>query len=180
MSRPHHTPFSNAAGSDAAAYTRALLELLGDRDPFDVQRQTVHALHARIDGLDEARLRTPEAPGKWSVLHVLGHLADTDLVYGYRMRMIVAQPGTPIAGYDQDAWAERLGYGEADPLQVLERLATLRRDNLAFLGCLTPAQWDCIGVHSERGEESIRLIFALLAAHDLVHLRQIDRILAAV
>jgi len=37
-----------------------------------------------------------------------------------------------------------------------------------------------VGVHGERGEESVERMVPLYAGHDLVHLRQIRRILSAV
>jgi hypothetical protein len=42
---------------------------------------------------------------------------------------------------------------------------------------LTPAQLAREGLHSERGAESAGFLLRLMAAHDLVHRRQIDRIL---
>jgi hypothetical protein len=37
-----------------------------------------------------------------------------------------------------------------------------------------------VGVHAERGEESLEHLVRLYAGHDLLHLRQIERIRAAV
>ena len=175
--------FTNPAGgtaADAAAYTAALLDLLGDRDPLAVQRTQSAALRAAVAGLTSDVLRRPEAPGKWSIVEVLQHLADTELVYGYRMRMIVAHDDPPIQGYDQDRWAGRLHYRDVDPAEALEQHDVLRRANLRFLERLAPAEWERTGIHSERGPESVRHVVRLVAAHDLLHLRQIDRIRRAV
>ena len=49
------SPFANPAGETGAAadaYTRALLDLLGDRDPFEVQEATVPALRRIVDERD--------------------------------------------------------------------------------------------------------------------------------
>ncbi|NNG16227.1 MAG: hypothetical protein HKM89_07060, partial [Gemmatimonadales bacterium] len=81
-----------------------------------------------------------------------------------------------MVGYDQDHWAQRLHHDAADVHQELERLEQLRSFNLRFLRLLHEAEWDRVGRHSERGVESVRRLFQMLAAHDLVHLRQIDRI----
>ena len=167
---------ASSASETGAAYTKALLELLGDRDPFVVQEELLPALRASLAEVDPSDLRRPEAPGKWSVLDVLCHLADSELVYGYRLRMIVAEDEPSLVGYDQDRWAQRLRYDARDPNLELERLELLRRSNLGFLRSLEDADWDRVGRHSERGVESVRRVFQLLAAHDLVHLRQIERI----
>jgi uncharacterized damage-inducible protein DinB len=167
---------ASSASETGAAYTRALLELLGDRDPFAVQEQLLPALRAHVADMSPSELRRPEAPGKWSVLDVICHLADSELIYGYRLRMIVAEDEPALVGYDQDRWAQRLHHDVAELDLELERLEQLRRFNLRFLRSLDDAEWDRIGSHSERGDESVRVLFQMLAAHDLVHLRQIERI----
>lgn len=171
--------FSNPAADAAAGatdYVRRLLMLLGDRDPLAVQRELVPWLRAAVDGLDERALRRPEGPGKWSILEVIRHLADSELVYRYRMRLIVAQPGAEVPAYDQDAWARRLRYDEDSVEGALEELAVLRDADLAWIAGLDDEELERSGVHAERGTESVRRIVRLLAAHDLVHRRQIERI----
>ena len=96
--------FSNPASDAAAAapaYVRALLELLGPRDPFDVLPELIPWLEGRLKGVPESALRRPEAPGKWSVVEILQHLADTEMVYGFRGRMILTEARPPLQGYDQ-------------------------------------------------------------------------------
>lgn len=175
--------FANPAGSaaaDAATYVRNLLALLGDREPLENLERTLEELPAAVKGLDEAALRRPEKPGKWSVLQVVQHLADSDLVWAYRVRRILADDRPAISGYDQDLWAERLRYADARLEDALEQFAAVRRANLRLLRALSPGEWSRIGIHAERGEESIAHLTKLYAAHDLVHLRQIARIRAAV
>ena len=172
-------PASGAAGQ-AAAYTNAILELLGSQDPVTVLRETPAALRRAIDGLDAPSWRLREKPGKWSIGHVLQHLADADLVWGWRMRLILAQDRPPITGYDQDAWADRLHYDESDPAESLETFRVLRRSNLRLVERASPEELTRVGVHAERGEESLAHLRRLYAGHDLLHLRQIDRIRQAV
>lgn len=167
------------ASEEAERYIARLLELLGDRDPFEVQKELVERLRELIDGLGESAVREPEAPGKWSILEVVWHLADTELVYRYRMRMSVAQPGSAIPDYDQDRWATALRYNEGGMESALQEIEALRMANLAWLGSLSDEEMDRAGVHEERGAESVRRIVKLLAAHDLVHRNQIRRIKSA-
>ncbi len=164
----------------AEAYVAALLDLLGDRDPHAVLAATPEALRAATTGMDDAARTAPEAEGKWSVHDVVAHLVDSEVVYGYRMRLIVAADRPAIPGYDQDAWAARLHYAEQPLAALLDAFTALRTLHLAWLRRLSDAELDRLGLHSERGEESVRHLTRLLAAHDLVHLRQIERIKTAV
>jgi hypothetical protein len=176
--------FSNPAGAaaiaGASAYTRALLAVLGDRDPMEVLGELIPWLAERTSGLNDRTLRRPEAPGKWSVVEVIQHLADSDLVFAYRLRMILTEEEPPLQGYDQDAWARTFRYGEVKLDTALDQLRGLRAANFHVLRGLSPAQLSRAGLHSERGPESAGFLLRLMGAHDLVHRRQIDRILSTV
>lgn len=158
------------------AYTAAILDLLGDRKPIDVLERTETALRAAVTGLSPKQLATREAPGKWSIAQVLQHLADSDLVWGWRLRLVLSHDRPTLTGYDQDAWADRLDYEHADPEQAVRDFGVLRAANLRLLQRATPADLDRVGMHVERGEESVRHMMRLYAGHDLLHLRQIERI----
>jgi hypothetical protein len=123
-------------------------------------------------------LRKRPAPGKWSIAEIVAHIADTELVGGYRIRAILGAPGTPIQGFDQDAWVTALHYDKRDPHKSFEQFCALRAANLALLKTLTPEQWEHYGMHSERGKESVAHIARMFAGHDINHLVQIERILA--
>jgi hypothetical protein len=175
--------FSNPAGTAAAAaptYVRALLDMLGRRDPAQVLGELLPWLGERIGGLDDSILRRPEAPGKWSVIEVIQHLADSDLVFSYRLKMILTEDEPPLQGYDQDRWAGELHYRDAPLDLALDQLRGLRNANLHVLGHLSSSQLDRVGLHSERGPESVGFLVQLMGGHDLVHRRQIDRILSTV
>jgi hypothetical protein len=60
---------------------------------------------------------------------------------------------------------------------VVGHRGALRAANLALWANLTPEQLQRVGLHSERGAESAGHIVRLMAAHDLVHRRQLDRVL---
>lgn len=163
-----------------AEYAAALIERLGDRDPVAYLEELPGAVRAVVSGLSEEVLLTPEAPGKWSVKDVVVHLLDSEVVYGYRMRFIVAQPENVIAGYDQEQWLRGLRYRDAYLDPALDALTALRHWNLTWIRSLSAEEKARWGTHSERGRESVDHIIKLLAAHDLAHRTQIHRILGAV
>lgn len=171
---------SSAAPEQAEAYIQAVLELLGSRDPVPILDATPDALRAAVAAMTGPALATPEREGKWSVGQVLRHLADSEIVWAFRLRMVLSQDRPPLTGYDQDAWADRLDYADADPGESLAEFTVLRRGNLRVLGRATESDLDRVGLHAERGEETVRHMVRLYAGHDLLHLRQIERIRSAV
>lgn len=175
--------FTNPASrsiEQAREYTVAVLDLLGSKDPMNVLGSTPEAVRNAVSGLTEHELSQPEAPDKWSIRHVVRHLADSDLVWGYRVRMVLAQDRPTLTGYDQDRWAERLRYDQASVAMALEEFSVLRRSNLRLIADASSGDLDRVGVHAERGEESVSHMIRLYAGHDLLHLAQIARIRHAI
>ena len=171
---------ASGAAEQADAYIRAVLGLLGSRDPMEVLRTTARALRAVVSEVPEDRLGVPERAGKWSIRDVLRHLADSEIVWGYRLRMVLAQDRPTLTGYDQDAWADRLGYAESDAVAAVAEFEAVRAGNLALVSRTSDADLKRVGIHVERGEESLEHMVRLYAGHDILHLRQIERIRAAV
>lgn len=175
--------FTNpASGSleNAKAYIAAVIDLVGDQDPIQVLARTPGAIRDAIEGLSDDQLRALEAPGKWSIAQVVQHLADSEVVWGWRLRLTLAHDRPAITGYDQDLWADRLRYADADLELALRAWSALRQMHLRLLTRLGPADLERVGIHAERGEESVRHMIRLYAGHDLLHLRQVERIRGAV
>lgn len=171
--------FTNPAGrapEHAHAYVSAILELLGNQDPVKVLRETPTRLAAFHESTSPSVMVRPEASGKWSMAQVFAHLADSDLVWGWRLRLILSQNRPTLTGYDQDAWADRLGYADTDPRDSLATFSILRQGNLRHIARAQPEDLDRVGVHIERGEESLRHQLKLYAGHDIMHLNQLHRI----
>ena len=171
--------FSNpasASAGDTAAYVAALLGLLGDKDPVVVLGQTAPALERFVGAVPGKIVGREEAPGKWSIREVVQHLADSELVGGFRLRLILAHDRPPLTPYDQDRWASRLTYRDVDLRDAVDQFAVLRRGNLRLWKGLSAADLRRVGLHGERGEESLEHLRRLYAAHDLLHLRQLERI----
>jgi hypothetical protein len=171
--------YTNSASStpaETAAYVDALLGLLADQDPVEVLRKTPAVLERFLETVPGQILTVPEAPGKWAIRDVVAHLADSELVGGVRLRMVLSHDRPTIVGYDQDLWAERLRYREVDVRDALEQFSMLRRRNMRLWESLGPADLARVGRHSERGEESLGHMRKLYAAHDVLHLRQLERI----
>ena len=163
----------------AAAYQAMLLEALGDDDPAEVQASTPAAVRALLSEAGHD-LRTPPEPGEWSVLECVGHMVDGELVMAARYRWVLAQDEPQIVGYDQALWVERLRHGADDPADLLALFEALRQANVALWGRTTAVDRARIGIHLERGSESLDLMFRMLGGHDRVHLAQARAALAAV
>jgi hypothetical protein len=159
-------------------YTKRMVTQSGGKDPLKVQSATAAKLGRLIQRASRSMLRKRPAPGKWSAGEILAHLADCEIVTGWRMRQILGAPGTSLQAFDQDEWAAAGHYEKRDPRKSLEQFRAAREANLALLKSLTPEQWKHHGMHAERGVETIQHITCMMAGHDLNHLGQVERIVA--
>jgi hypothetical protein len=161
-----------------ARYRERVLALLGSLDPVKVQKATPAKLARYVEGVPRrALLRRPE-PDKWCVLEILGHLADAELAYGWRLRLVLARSGTPLQWFDESDWASRFHYTKRRADALLRQFQTLRENNLALLSGVPRSEWSaCFGMHEKRGRQTVMDFVTMEAAHDLNHLRQIAGIL---
>lgn len=157
-------------------YAERVLGLLGKQDPLQVMQRTVPALRTLLENLPPALPVRPEAEGKWSIREVVQHMADTEMVYGYRLRLVLTLDEPRFNRFHQTAWAERFRYCDSNEMEALDQLDALRRPNLRILQSLTATDLRRIGIHDSRGSEDIAQMMSLWAGHDLNHLAQIDRI----
>lgn len=158
---------------EIVAYTRKIDAYRAGRDPIGIMRGHAGRVERAVRGLTAAKLRRRPARGKWSVADILGHLVDTEVVYGYRYRMALANPGAPIQAYDQAAWSEVFRGRRASAATLLRQIRLLREVNLQLVLGVPRSWWDRYGMHSERGKETVRRTLELIAGHDLNHLDQI-------
>jgi hypothetical protein len=158
-------------------YIARMLSFVGDDDPMTILADTPLRLSDLIMTVDPyLRARRP-APARWSVNEIVAHMADAELVTGYRLRMILTSNGTPIQAFDQDAWAARFHYEASDATQSAHLFAAYRSGTLNVLGRVDETLFDNYGVHEERGRESVRHLLRFYAGHDRNHLAQIERII---
>src|SRR2546423_1047843 len=99
---------------------------------LDAAEQSPKQVAAAVSGLGERTLHYKPAPDKWCIQEVLGHLADVEIVYAYRLRQMLADKKPVIAPMDQDDWARNLGYTETPPRRTCSSVRTEPAFHSAF------------------------------------------------
>lgn len=140
------------------------------------QAATPQKIARLIQRMTPAQLKKRPGPGKWSISEIIHHLADCEIVFGFRSRLILAEEKPRLIPFDQNAWAANLGYSKGNPRAALETFSVVRRQNVATMRRLKPADWERIGDHAEYGPLSFRHLMVHLTAHDESHVGQIARL----
>lgn len=132
-------------------------------------------LRRAIDGMSDDALRRPEVEGKWSVAQVVAHLAQFELIWAVRVRLILAEETPALVRFDQERWNSDVYRGEP-VAELLDQLASLRRMNVALLERLRDEEWDRAGIHPQYGLNTIRELVERFEKHQEKHLGQVERI----
>jgi len=128
-----------------------------------------------IRDASDAELDHRPADGGWSAREVVHHTADSELTSAIRLRKLLAEENARIEGYDEMEFSRRLYYRERPIASSLAAVRGARESSASLLACLSDAEWERAGVHSETGSYSVTTWLEIYAAHCHDHADQIDR-----
>jgi hypothetical protein len=142
---------------------------------LDSAENSPREIAAAVSGLSERVLHYKPAPEKWCVLEILGHLADVKIIYGYRLRQMLADTKPVIAPLDQDAWARNLHYLDSPPSELVAFYALARHHNLRLLRSLKVSDLSKSAFHPETQREvTVADLVERMGGHGAAHLQQIE------
>lgn len=163
--------------TEPEAYKQALLDLLGDQDLEAILAATPERVAELTEDLDLETLQKRPEPNEWSAEEILAHLFDAEVVYSFRWRFTLAETDPVYPGYDQDEWIK---LPKPSFPEMLSAFASMRRANVWLVEETPTDQWDKDARHSERGSEPFGTSLAVVAGHDLAHLKQLEQTVAIV
>lgn len=138
-------------------------------------------LRAFLSGLPEPLLDARDGPGAWSPREVACHLADLEQDAWVPRAQAILDHGSiqPLSGVDRERFRER--FAGASISDVLNAFEVARIANLRTLGQfpMDEAARSAVGLHIPLGEVRLSELLSAWVVHDLTHLAQISRALAA-
>jgi methionine--tRNA ligase beta chain len=164
---------------DNESYCTTLKNLVGDDDPLAILSETPARITSMLTGVDGTFLHHRPAPEKWSISQIVAHLADSEVVFGFRLRMVLSANGVSLQAFDPDAWASTFAYESCDVHTSAHIFSAMRMATLRMVRQSPTPRFDNTGNHEEWGSTTARDMIVLEAGHDRNHLRQIENILAA-
>ena len=125
----------------------------------------------------EDLVRQP-APGEFSLVEHACHLRDLEREgYLVRVRRMLSEHEPALAPFDGDAVAAARDYPAQDAFAAAREFAAARRELLAQVAPLTPAQLAREGTFGER-RVCFADVIAMMVEHDRGHRAEIEQLLA--
>ena len=147
---------------------------LEGRDPLAVIASTPAELGRLLDAIGPDRAMESPAPRKWSARDIVCHLADTEIVFAFRLRQALAEEHHVIQPFDQDSWAKN--YAAFSAGTALALFSSVRGWNLTLIRCVGPDAYSKPLMHPERGTMTFQTLIETMGGHDANHLRQLEAI----
>ncbi len=163
--------------ADPQAYVQMIIDRVGNAAPLQLLGATPDRIAALIETHPIEHF-TEARDSRWNPSQIIGHLVDTEFVFGFRLRFVLSEPTPVLPGMDQDLWVNAQRYAQQCPLELLESFRGARVANLRGWKSVTPTELERSGQHDQRGPESLGTIRLLHAGHDLHHLAQLEDTLA--
>ena len=127
-------------------------------------------LRSAITGLSREQMISRPIPGKWSVLEVVCHLADTDANIAHRIKRILSEDRPAFDRVQPDLMQAALAYHERDVEEELTLFDVGRRQVGRILAASPAETWERTGVVGDRGDRSVAQMVNGAVQHVAHHL----------
>lgn len=111
----------------------------------------------------------------WTPRQIVHHMADSESQSAARLRRILAQPGTEILSYDEEAWSEcvALGYRSFPIKNSLALFRASRASSLEILENLNESELVKFAIHSDHGNFTLEDWLRVYSNHPIDHANQL-------
>jgi DinB superfamily len=129
-----------------------------------------------VENLKLEEMKMKVIPDKWTILEIIMHVVDSELMGYCRINQTITQSSREFAFYNQNIWTEVLNYNTYPPDVIDNRLRLfnhLRNSQIYTFKNLSINDWLKKGKHPEMGDITIRNLLELYTDHCERHIDQI-------
>jgi uncharacterized damage-inducible protein DinB len=156
------------APGEYAPYYARYIDLVPDGPVVEALRRQITETQTLLRGLSAEQAAFRDAPGKWSVTEVVGHLADAERIFAYRALRFARGDATHLPGFDESAYAAQAGFGARLLAEVLAELVAVRAATVALYSGFDEAALGRRGIANDV-PVSVRAIAWIIAGHEIHH-----------
>jgi DinB superfamily len=164
------------AGEYAPVFDR-YIGLVPAGDIVQILGEQLSRVQAVLRPVNETQAMALHAPYTWTLKQVLGHLTDSERVFGYRALRMARQDATPLPGFDETQFMQAADFNSRGLPELLEEFTFVRRGHLLLLRHLPTAAWQWRGTVIDH-PATCRSLAYVMAGHVEHHLAIVKKRLA--
>ncbi|MES2306296.1 MAG: DinB family protein [Gemmatimonadota bacterium] len=128
----------------------------------------VTPLRELLRNLSDDRAGYRYEPGKWSVRESLGHMIDTERVFGYRALWAARGATAPLPSFDQDAFGITAHHDSCSIGELVDEFTALRESHIHMFNHLPVEAWTRTTIAGDH-PLSVRASAFIMAGHVIHH-----------
>lgn len=149
--------------SDYAPYYRPYIEAIDENaDLFEELEISLHAFIRMVRDIPMELIDYRYAPGKWTIKDIIQHLIDAERVFAYRALRIGRGDTTPLAGFDENDYADDAMAHKRTINELLSEFSEVRFATLSLFRSLGDERLYRKGTASGYGVTAVALGFMIL------------------
>jgi hypothetical protein len=155
--------------NEYAPYYGKYIVLVPEGDVVSTLSRQLEDTLALLGGLSEEQGDSRYEPGKWSIKELVGHVIDTERIFGHRAFRFARGDEQPLPGFEQDDYVRAAGFDNRQLKDLTEEFELVRRENLCLFRALDESAWLRRGTASD-AEVSVRALAYIMAGHVTHHM----------
>jgi DinB superfamily len=161
VERPAATEYSSAF--------EAYVSLVPETDVMTALAQQKGELAAALSSVRGEAERYRYADGKWTIRELVGHVIDSERIFGYRALCIARGEKASLPGFEEKDYAANAPYGDYPLGDLLDEFAQVREGHLFLFRHLSREAWLRIGT-ANSNPASVRALGYIMVGHVRHHL----------
>jgi hypothetical protein len=127
-------------------------------------------LRAAYEGLTREQHFASPIPNTWSLHQIAVHMMDSDLIGGDRMKRIACMDKPLLVGYDETGFSQLPGSEDIDVGDAIDVFCRNRMLVAKILYKLPDADFQRLGIHTEKGKVTLEYMVKNYVEHLEGHL----------
>jgi uncharacterized damage-inducible protein DinB len=164
MKRPEATEY--------VPYFHQYIQLVKGDHPIKALENQIIAMQAFLSEIPEEKENFRYAEGKWSIKEIIGHLIDTERIFGYRALCYARGDKTNLPGFEENDYVANANFEKRSFYNLVHEYNLVRTSHLALFKSFDANALNQIGI-ANGNKLSVRAIIFIIAGHELHHLKVI-------
>ncbi len=156
--------------SEYNEHYQAYVTLVPETDVVAAMERQVPESIRMLHGLPATLADYRYEAGKWTIREVIGHIIDTERIFGFRALAFARGEHAPIPGADENEYVRHAAFERYSIDDLVQEYEHLRRSHVSFFRHLAPEAWGRSGTANGL-PVTVRALAYIILGHERHHLK---------
>ena len=149
-------------------FYKGYVKLVEQSDPLQALRISGYRTLELLHSVPEVKQDYRYAPDKWTIRQVLCHMIDAERIFAYRALRFARNDKTPLAGFDENAYAPELNAEARSLRRIGDEMQHLRTTTIDLFEEFSEEMMKRKGT-ANNNEVTVTALAFIIAGHETHH-----------